>query len=238
MAETNPKSSVRNRKLPNTQATQRFLPIAEIRNDTVILKNGGIRAVLSVEALNFNLKSETEQAGIIAGYGQFVNTITFPVQIFVRSMKTNIDEYLAGLRTVAESHSNELLKSQTLSYIGFMQKLLDVADIMQKRFYLVVPVDRNVRKKTMLEKFFDWINPDDTQAKSAYRSRELTRGLKDLNERVELVAAGLTTIGLRSKRLSTRDLLELYYQIYNPKTSQHEKIPGDLGELKLEKTVL
>jgi hypothetical protein len=237
MAETTPQSSVRNRKVPHTQATQRFLPIAEIRNDTVILKNGGIRAIISVEALNFNLKSETEQAGIIAGYGQFVNTLTFPIQIFIRSMKTNIDEYLAGLRTVADGHSNELLKNQTFSYINFMQKLLDVADIMQKRFYMVIPVDRNVRKKTMIEKFFDWINPDDTQAKSAYRSRELNRGLKDLNERVELVTAGLTTIGLRAKRLTTRELLELYYQIYNPKTSQREKIPSDMSELKLEKTV-
>jgi hypothetical protein len=236
MAET-PKSSVRNRKIPHTQATQRFLPIAEIRNDTVILKNGGIRAIIQIEALNFNLKSETEQAGIIAGYGQFVNTLTFPVQVFIRSMKTNIDEYLAGLRTVAAAHSNQLLKDQTLSYIGFMQKLLDVADIMQKKFYMVIPVDRSVRKKTLIEKFFDWISPDDTLAKSAYRSRELSRGLKDLNERVDLVAAGLGTVGLRAKRLSTRDLLELYYQIYNPKTSQHEKIPGDMDELKLEKTV-
>lgn len=231
-----PKNTVRSRKLPSIQGTQRFLPIAEIRNDTVILKNGGIRAVLQVEALNFNLKSETEQQGIIAGYGQFVNTLTFPVQIFIRSMKTNIDEYLADLRKVADTHTNKMLKDQTLSYITFMQRLLDVADIMQKKFYVVIPVDRNVRKKTMLEKFFDWIHPDDSQAKSAYRSRELSRGLKDLTERVDLVTAGLTTVGLRAKRLGTRELLELYYQIYNQKTSVTEKIPQDLELLKLDKT--
>jgi hypothetical protein len=237
MAETTPKSTVRKRKLSSTMATQRFLPVAEIRSDTVILKNGGIRAIISIEALNFNLKSETEQQGIIAGYGQFVNTLTFPVQIFIRSMKTNIDDYLAELRNIASAHENKLLKDQTLSYVSFMQKLLDVADIMQKRFYMVIPVDRSVRKKTMVEKLFDWMNPDDTLAKSAYRSSELGRALKDLNERVDLVVAGLGTVGLRAKRLNTRDLLELYYQIYNPRTSQYEKIPADMDKLGLEKTV-
>ncbi len=237
MAEQTPKSTVHNRKSSFLQATQRFLPIAEIRNDTVILKNGGLRAIIQIEALNFNLKSETEQQGIIAGYGNFVNTLTFPMQVFIRSSRTNIDDYLAGLRKTADTHNNEMLKSQTLSYIAFMQKLLDVADIMQKRFYMVIPVDRNIRKKTLIEQFFDWMNPDDSKAKSAYRGQELSRGQKDLTERVDLVQAGLTTIGLRAKRLSTRDLLELYYQIYNPKTSQHEKIPMNLEELKLEKTV-
>lgn len=235
MAETS-KSTVRNRKMPYTQSTQRFLPIAEIRNDAVILKNGGIRAIIQIEALNFNLKSETEQQGIIAGYGSFVNTLTFPAQIFIRSMKTNIDEYLAELTKMADKHTNQMLKDQTLNYVSFMQKLLDVADIMQKKFYMVIPVDRNIRKKTIFEKFFDWIHPDDTLAKSAYRSRELNRGLKDLAERVDLVEAGLTSVGLRSNRLKTRDLLELYYQIYNPKTSQNEKIPKDMEKLGLDKT--
>jgi len=75
--------TVRQRKGNPKAAAQRFLPIAEIRNDTVILKNGGLRAILSVEALNFNLKSETEQQGIIAGYQAFINTLTFPLQVCV-----------------------------------------------------------------------------------------------------------------------------------------------------------
>ena len=98
-----PGSTVRSRRKTSLTSTQRFLPIAEIRNDTVLLKNGGLRAILEVEALNFNLKSETEQQGIIAGYGNFVNTIGFPVQIFIRSSKTNIDDYLADLLKVADT---------------------------------------------------------------------------------------------------------------------------------------
>lgn len=237
MAEK-PKDTVRARKKGNANATQRFLPIAEIRNDTVLLKNGGIRAVLQIEALNFNLKSETEQQGIIAGYGAFVNTLTFPLQIVVRSTKTNIDDYLNSLRQIGEKHENQLLKDQTFNYVNFIQRLLDIADIMQKRFYVVVPIDKSVRKKSIIETFLEWMHPDDTVGKAAVRNKELLQGLKELNERVELVEAGLTSVGLHCKRLTTRELLSLYYQIYNPKTSQHQKIPGSTEDLKLEKTTL
>src|SRR3989338_10153535 len=135
------KSTVRNRKKSERSATQRFLPIAEIRSDTVLLKNGGLRAVLQVEALNFNLKSETEQQGIIAGYEGFVNTLTFPIQIVMRSTKVNIDPYMEQTRIQAEKQRNPLLKAQTEAYAAFIEKIVDVADIMQKRFSVIVPLD-------------------------------------------------------------------------------------------------
>jgi hypothetical protein len=230
--------TIRRRTKNIKAATQRFLAIAEIRNDTVILKNGGMRAVLLVEALNFNLKSETEQQGIIAGYGQFVNTLTFPLQIVVRSTRANIDAYLSELRGVAAKQTNELLRQQTLGYADFMEQLLEVADIMQKRFLVIVPLDTSERKKTMLEAFFDWISPDDTVAKAAARNRDFARNSGKLNERVELVHAGLENIGLHSRRMNTRELLTLFYEIYNPKTSQEEKLPEDSEILNTEKTVL
>ncbi len=238
MAETQPKSTVRQRKKGSGTSTQRFVPIAEIRNDTVLLKNGGMRAILQVEALNFNLKSETEQQGIIAGYGQFVNTLTFPLQVVMRSTKTNIDPYLESLLDTADKQTNELLKKQTVTYVAFIQRLLDVADIMQKRFLVIVPLDRTLRKKTLLEQFLDWLNPGDSSAKASARNREFAQYSKELNERVDLVQAGILNIGLHSKRLTTRELLELYYQIYNPKTSQREKIPQDTKKLNLDQSVL
>lgn len=232
------KSTVRNRKTSPLTSTQRFLPIAEIRNDTIILKNGGVRAVLKVEALNFNLKSETEQQGIISGYGSFVNTLTFPLQIVIRSFRTNIDEYLTQMQGYADNQQNALLKDQTQGYINFMQRLVEVADIMQKKFYVIVPVDHSERKKTYTEKFFDWIHPDDTSAKASQRNKEFSGLNKQINERVDLVAAGLANVGLHTDRLDTRGLLEMLYQVYNPKTSQLEKIPKDLDALKEEKLTL
>lgn len=243
MPEKNPsapatKSTIRNRKKNSLVSTQRYLEIAEIHNDTVLLKNGGLRAIIEIEAVNFNLKSETEQQGIIAGYGAFVNTLGFPLQIYIRSTRTNIDDYLEEIRALGEKNVNPLLKEQTIDYVAFMQKLLDVADIMQKKFYVVIPIDRAVRKKTSLENFFTWLNIDDTLGSAAQRRREFSVFYKQLNERVELVEAGLSNIGLHTKRMTTRDLLSLFYQIYNPQTSQRQKIPTDLDALKLEKNVL
>ncbi len=230
-------STVRNRKKGVLTSTQRFLPIAEIRNDTVMLKNGGLRAVLRVEALNFNLKSEMEQQAIIAGYGGLVNTLSFPLQIVVRSSKMNIDPYLEHLRSLGDNQKNELLKTQTFAYANFVERLIDVADIMQKRFYVVVPVDMSARRHGLLEQFFGWINPDDSTAKAAQRSRDFSAGSRTLKDRVNLVSAGLENIGLQSARLTTHQLIELYYQIYNPKTSQEQKLP-DEEKLKVDRTTL
>lgn len=238
MSKTATPSTVHARKSGMSASTQRFLPIAEIRNDTVLLKNGGIRAVLDIEALNFNLKSETEQQAIIAGYGAFVNTLTFPLQIVIRSTKTNIDDYLAKVQEIGQKQENQLLKTQTIGYVSFMQKLIDVADIMQKRFYVIVPIDHSLRKKTVFEQFFDWLHPDDTVSKATVRSRDFAVGTKQLAERIDLVSSGLTNIGLHVRRLNTRELIELYYQIFNPKTSQNQKLPQNLDQLKLEHTVL
>ncbi len=238
MSDKEIKSTVHARKMSGNLSTQRALPVAEVRNNTIILKNGGMRAVLAVEALNFNLKSETEQQGIIAGYGAFVNTLTFPLQIVIRSTRTNIDEYLAQVREIGEKHTNELLKSQTLAYASFMQKLIDVADIMQKRFYVIIPIDHTERKKTIFEQFFDWLHPDDSAAKASVRSHEFSSSAGKMNERIDLISSGLSNIGLHVKRLSTRDLIEMLYQTYNPKTSQNQKIPKNIEDLKLEATAL
>lgn len=232
------KSTVRRRRASAFSSTQRFLPIAEIRSDTVLLKNGGMRAVLLVEALNFNLKSETEQQGIVAGYESFVNTLTFPLQVVMRSAKMNIDPYLVQLRSLADDQGNDLLKQQTLHYADFVEKLVDVADIMQKRFYVIVPLDLALRKRSILEQFFGWMSPDDTAAKAAARQREFAEGNKLLKDRLNLVQTGLENIGLGCRRLQTHELIELYYQIFNPKTSQEQKLPVEDRELKLEKSML
>ncbi len=231
------KSTVRGRKRSSAATTQRFLPVAEIHENAVVLKNGGLRAILEVEALNFNLKSETEQQGIISGYGSFVNSLTFPVQISIRSTKTNIDDYLATVKKTGEAQKSPLLQQQATSYVAFMQKLIEVADIMEKRFYVVIPLDHTMRKKTLIEQFFEWIHVDDSSAKALSRNREFPALLKQLNERVELVNTGLTNIGLRARRLTTQDLIELLYKVYNPKTSQIEKLPKD-GLLQVETTTL
>ncbi|MDD5041512.1 MAG: hypothetical protein PHX87_04125 [Candidatus Peribacteraceae bacterium] len=232
-----PKDTVHNRKGFSKAATQRFLPIAEIRNDTVVLKNGGLRAVLAVEALNFNLKSETEQKGIIAGYQSFVNTIDFPLQIVIRSTKINIDPYIQQLRVRANEQPNELLRDQTVEYANFIERIVEAADIMQKRFYVVVPLDDHPKRKSMIATFLEWIGIDDSTSKALARHQMFEKRVSPLRDRINLVEAGLNSIGLTTRRLTTRELLELYYQVYNPGTSQEQKL-NQISDINTSELVL
>ena len=220
-------------------ATQRFLPIAEIRSDTVLLKNGGLRAVILVEPVNFNLKSETEQQGIISGYEGFVNTLNFPVEIVVRSTKVNIDPYLEQIRTRAKDQKNDLLKQQTEAYANFVERIVEVADIMQKRFYVIVPLDdtpASGKRPSIFAQFFSWIGIDDSSGKASQRYRAFPEKSTKLKDRLLQVQSGLHTVGLPSRRLTTHELIELFYQIYNPKVSQEQKLKGNA--LKTEGMVL
>lgn len=224
-------STVRKRKKNEKSNTQRFLPFSEIKNDTVLLKNGGLRAVLQIEPLNFNLKSETEQQGIITGYESFLNTLFFPLQIIMRSTKVNIEPYLDHIQEKAKGQKNMLLKDQTLAYANFVERIVEVADIMQKQFYIIIPLDDGVKSKggqnTPLSQFFSWMNVDDTLSKALQRNQKLSGQLSRLKERVDLVETGLRNIGLAPRRLQTLELIQLYYKMYNQHQSQTQKLAQD-----------
>ncbi len=239
MAETSTTGAtdtVRQKKKAFAMSTQRYLPIAEIKEDTLVLKNGGLRAILRVSALNFNLKSEVEQQGIIAGYQSFVNTLLFPLQIVIRSTKLNIDPYIKQLREQAPSQTNLLLQDQTYDYADFMEKLVDVADIMQKNFYVIVPLDTaNKAKRGLVQRFMEWVAAEDTKAKALQRSRDFKPQQKVLRDRITLVQSGLENIGITMQRLKTPELVQLFYNIYNPLTSQKQKF-GTLEDLNADKS--
>ncbi len=232
------KSSVRAAKKSEATAVQRFLPIAEIKQDTVLLKNGGIRAVLGVTSMNFSLKSDEEQQAIINSYQQFLNSVTFPIQIVVRSTKLNVDAYIADLERRAEVQKNPLLKEQTLDYAHFIDRLIDVSDIMQKRFYVVVPMDPPAAVKVgFFQKYLGFFNPADTREKALTRRRQFDELFATLRDRVTIVQTGLSSVGLASERLTTSALIELYYEIYNPSTSREQKL-SSLGAMGVKEYML
>ena len=120
-------------------STQKFLDISEIKEDCVVLKDGTLRAVLLVSSINFSLKSEDEQNAIIAAYVSFLNFLEFPLQIVIQSRQLDIDSYLERLKKIEKEQTNELLRMQTTEYRQYVTELVKLADIMTKRFYLVVP---------------------------------------------------------------------------------------------------
>ncbi len=209
-----------------TESTQRYLPIAEIHDDTVVLNDGGLRAVLSIGTVNINLKSEEEQNAIIASYQGFLNSLEFPIQILIRSAKLDIDRYLDNLQKTAENQKNPLLQRQTFDYLTYMRRLIEYADIMEKKFYVVVPYDSSAKptKENVFKQFWRSINPEDSVAKFAARRKEFETDRKGLMQRVTQVKAGLDNMNLPQRQLTTKELIELFYLVYNPVTGRNQKL--------------
>lgn len=202
-------------------STQNYLDIEEIHNGVVILKNGGLRMVLMVSAINFALKSEEEQNAIIYSFQGFLNSLSFPVQIVMQSRRLDLSAYLAKLKTKNKEEENPLVRLQMADYISFVEQLLTVANIMEKKFYMVIPYQPVVvKKENILQKIGDIFKGN--AKKTEIVDFELHR--KELAHRTEVVAAGLGSVGLRAVQLNTLELAELYYSSYNPELATRQKI--------------
>jgi type IV secretory pathway VirB4 component len=204
-------------KKPKLAATQKYLPIDEIREGVVVMKNKSVRAVIMISSVNFSLKSEEEKNAMIIAYQNFLNSLTTPIQVITRSRQLHLDEYLDKLQKVEEQQTNELLRLQTTEYIQFVAQLLQSANVMEKRFFVVVPYyPVGTEEVGFIKKL---INPDSKPVQTDFETTKMA-----LMERVQEVMNGLTSVGLRCVVLNTEDLIELYYTVYNPDTSGSETI--------------
>jgi len=214
-------------------STQFYLRIGEIHDQTVVLKSGGLRAVLEVESVNVNLKSEDEQTALAVSYQNFLNSLEFPIQTVVRSKKLDISNYLSKLKTAGKNQKNELLKNQIAEYSEYVRRLVEFADIMEKSFYVVVPYDPpRAKTVTSLQDFWNFIHPGDSSSAFEKRKKEFVEFKKKLEQNVEQIKSGLENCGLKSRRFTTAELIQLFYKIYNPLTARNEKVE-DLPKLDL-----
>jgi len=203
-------------------STQRYLKIADIKQDTVIMKDGTLRAILMVSSINFALKSEDEQQAIIGAYITFLNNIDFLLQIVVQSRELNINGYLEAMRKRANEQTNELLKNQTFQYIDYVSQLVSLGKIMNKRFYVVVPYNPiSDKRKGFWQSLLEAFKPVDVINLKEERFIVLK---KQLENRVDNIVSGLTSMSLNVARLDTQGLIELFYNSYNQKTAANEPL--------------
>lgn len=209
-------------------STQENLDIAGVEDGVVILKNGSYRIVLDVTAINFGLKSEREQNSIIFQFQGFLNSLHFPIEIVVQSRKLDLTPYLARLRQRAGEQTSELLKAQTLDYVDFISELINMANIMKKRFYVTIGWENiELQNLSLVDKLLHRGNSISLLKIS--ESEFKTRG-DDLREKASTVAGGLGSIGLHCKQLTTKELIELFYNFYNPGIADKERL-SDLAGL-------
>lgn len=222
------KKTVKAGKKNKKMSTQLYLKVAEVRDDTAVLKNGGLRSVLKVSSINLNLKSEDEQNAVIYSYQNFLNTLEFPIQIVIRSKKLDLDVYVEKLKKMGGKQQNPLLQRQTFEYIEYISRLVEYADIMEKEFYVVVPQDAfGKEKQSFVRSFLNNIFPEDNVSKVKERHKQFEELKKRLSQRVNTVRSGLEGCNLRVTPLSTEELIALFYDAYNPLTSRSQKFePG------------
>ena len=201
-------------------STQEILRFAEIKDSVVITKTGELRAILLASSINFSLKSEQEQNAIIFAYQNFLNSLNFPVQILVQSKKLDLGRYLNKLKETANTQTNELLRIQTFDYIDFVGRLINIANIMDKKIYVVVPFSKAPQIQPTAKFKFGSSEPSGPQMTEA----EFEKQKEELKQRVSVVQNGLSSIGIRSAQLETQQIIELLYIIYNPEEAMKEKL--------------
>jgi len=197
--------------------SQKFIEIADIKNNALVMKNGTLRSVLACSSINFALKSEDEQNALLYQFQNFLNSLDFPVQFIIQSRKINIEDYLKTLEKLEEGQENELLKLQISEYREFIKALVEGVNIMTKSFYFVVPFSVMETKGTM----------EVLGARKAFRLREedLQRCRSQLLQRVEFLVQGLRRCGVHSVMLGDLELTELFWAMYNPKLAETGQVP-------------
>ena len=204
---------MQNKKKTVGKATQSFLRISEIKNDVVVLDDGSLRAIIGVSSTNFDLKSQEEQDSIIFNFQRFLNSLDFSIQILMQSRKMEIGGYIEKLKKLAEKQTNELLRVQTTEYTEFVSRLIENASIMNKNFYIIVPLSENIFPQApgFLSKFFGGGN----SAQISRKIQNFDKAKEKLDIRVTSLSANLGSLGVKAQRLNTGEIIQLYYNSYN-----------------------
>lgn len=213
----------------NPNSTQNSLQIAEIRDGIVIMNDGSFRSVIMVKSINFDLMSPQEQEAVEYSYQGFLNSLYFPVQIFVRSQKVDLQPYIEKLDKIRTEHDNMLLALLMDDYIGYIDQLAQQTNIMDKKFYIVVPYFPvlDVQKAlTQSKNFFTGIVQlfSSREDHVVINEQDLEKAKTELRNRVQAVLGGLMQCGIQGLPLDTQELIELYYDTYNPDTATRQQL--------------
>lgn len=216
-----------------TSTTQEQIDILEIKEDLVVLKNGIACAVLQTTAVNFDLLSEIEQDAIIAAFSMLLNSITFPIQIVLRSKKLDITKYVDKIQRVEAKITDPLMRHQAEAYRRFVQEVIKTNEVLDKKFYVVVPSGATVNLDQTGA--FDWVTKlfgMQNRRTDVNVDKTIEEAKVQLSPKVDHVIKEFSRLGVKSKRLSTQELVELYFDIYNPTNLTGQRIRTNIDDYK------
>lgn len=211
---------------PNPNSTQNSLKIAELKEGMVIMKDGSFRAVISCKSINFDLMSSQEREAIEYSYQAFLNSLLFPIQILIRSKKVDIGPYLEKLVKIRSSQDNMLLSMLMDNYINYIDLLSQEANIMEKSFYIVVPYYPNgdindIKQQT--KNAWSKLSSEPVEEVKIHKNT-YDKAKDEIQNRVNVILSGLSSIGVMAQQLDTKQLGQLYYAFNNPDTSVREPL--------------
>ena len=210
------------------KATQEFVPIKEVRDGVIVLKDGGLRAIILANSVNLSLKSDDEQKATIIQFQSFLNTLDFAIQISVQSRRLDIRPYLLLLEDRMKIQTESLLKLQTKEYIEFIRNFTESVSIMTKSFFVIIPYTHTVLKSDSgilggVLKIFNRKNKEEVKIE---KQEDFEEKRSQLEERVGVIKQGLNRCGIKSAELGTEEIVEVFYKVFNP---------GEVeGKIKLE----
>ncbi len=213
-----------NKKEHPDSSTQRYLPFSWIKENILIMKDNSSRLVMKCSTINFLLKNTDEQDSIIISFQRFLNSLDFPIQILVRSKKLDIDTYLSNLNDKAVKQKNSLLQNQTYEYIEYLRKLIEVAQIMKKEFYIIIPFDNDSNKSVkddslmwVFNSFWKWINQAQDLLSLKSQIKSFSKMKKGLNWRANWIKTWLENIWIKAEALNKQELVTYLTDYYNPR---------------------
>lgn len=216
------------KKQAKPSPTQKYLQIERIRDGVVILKDGRLRKIIKANPLNFDLKSTKEKEVAVYQYQNFLNSLKFPVQIVIQSRRVDLGTYIAKIKEITANEVNELLQKQSNDYLDFIKTLSEQINIMDKSFYLVIGhvAKGAVEKETM----FDKLLKRKKTSVTSMSDNEFKEYSEVLRERSRTISGRLNALGISTTELETREVIELFYNTYNPEEAYTEHL-GDPSKI-------
>jgi len=210
--------------MPVSKATQEFVPIKEIRDGIVMLKDGSMRAVVMASSINFALKSPDEQQGVIMQFQNFLNGLDFSIQISIQSRELDIRPYISMLEERYKNEIGDLMKIQIKEYVQFVKNFVEQTSIMTKTFFVIIPFSPSVisSSSSPLSQFVGKEKTTSNTDKNSHFDENRTQ----IEQRIGTVSQGLSRCGIRTAQLGTEEIVELFYKIFNPGDMEKPIIPA------------
>jgi hypothetical protein len=195
--------------------SQGFVPIEQIRDGIVVLKDGSVRSVLMASSINIALKGSDEQMAILGQFENFLNSLDFSIQIFIQSRELDIRPYIALLNDQLKNQTSELMKIQIREYMDFVNSFVENSSIMTKGFYIIIPYNPPSVEINSGSKGFTALFNANTNSGKEVSLQLFEEYRSQIEQRVSVVTQGLARTGIHVAQLGTEEVIELFYRLFN-----------------------